>query len=140
MSRAQLSNFNSGANNFQGRSYLSKRQSYTQGNISDLNLIECEIKGFEWLLKGNQIRFYCVAVQMVLVMGCGRTKGNWIRYQDATLAISDQRSLRWHTDITKINPIIFLIKSLIITSLCLHLIDLFDRNNSSKNTIRMFCP
>lgn len=72
----QLSGFDSGTKTFQGRSYLSKRQSHTQGNISDLKLIECEIKGCEWLLKGNQIYFYGVAVQMVSVMGCGRTKGS----------------------------------------------------------------
>lgn len=72
----QLSGFDSGTKAFQGRSYLSKRQSHTQGNIFDLKLIECEIKGCEWLLKGNEIHFYGVAVQMVLVMGCGRTKGN----------------------------------------------------------------
>lgn len=73
---AQLSGFDSGTKTFQGRSYLSKRQSHTQGNTSDLKLIECEIKGCEWLLKGNRIRFYGVTVQMVLVMGCGRTKGS----------------------------------------------------------------
>lgn len=74
LAQTQLSDFDSGTKTFQGRSYLSKRQPHTQGNISDLKLIECEIKGCEWLLKGNQIHFYGVAVQMVLVIGCGRTE------------------------------------------------------------------
>lgn len=76
LAQTQLSGFDSGTKTFQGRSYLSKRQPHTQGNISDLKLIECEIKGCEWLLKGNQIHFYGVAVQMVLVIGCGRTKSS----------------------------------------------------------------
>lgn len=96
----QLSKFDSGMKSFQSKSYLSKRQSHALGDLFDLSLIGCEIKGFEWLLKRNKIHSYCVVVQIVSVMACDRTNGSWIKYKVPTYASNiwskKFKMVHWH--------------------------------------------